>query len=466
MSHIPVAILGGGISGLAAAYELTLRNVPFQLFEKSNRLGGMIRTETLDKFTVDTGPDSLLVQKPAAMQLVDELGLSDRLIATERPRTAYVYRQGRLRPLPSSSVLGIPTQLGGLVTNELLSWQGRVRMLADLAISAKQNHSDESVADFFRRRFGHESVDYIAEPLLAGIHAGNVDKLSMQALFPRLVKAERDYGSVIKGLRHLYSADASERKRSGVFRSFSEGLETLTRELVKTIPTSAIHKHIEITAMSGHTPLQLHQGTNPVATADEVISTLPAHALGNLTATLSTELSSLCNAIPYTSIAIVVLGFLREAVAHPLHGSGLVVPRTEPNMTISAATWISSKWPQRAPHDHILLRAFVGGFRAPNALTQSDDDLIARALTDFQQLLSTSGNPVLAKVYRWPAANPQPHVGHLNHIKNIDRVLEDHPNLQIVGAAFRGVGIPDCIASARDAARRAAERYLRRQRPS
>jgi len=464
LNHIPVAILGGGISGLAAAYQLTLQNVPFQLFERSDRLGGMVRTETVDEFTVDTGPDSLLVQKPAAMQLCDELGLSDQLISTRHPRTAYVFRQGRLRPLPYSSVLGIPTQFGALVTNGLLSWQGRVRMLADLAISAKRDRADESVADFFRRRFGHESVDYIAEPLLAGIHAGNVEKLSMQALFPRLIKAERDCGSVIRGLRHLYSADASELKRNGVFRSFPEGLETLTRELLKTIPADAIQKNIEITAISGNTPLQLHQGANPVSAADEVISTLPAHALGHLTTGLSTELSSLCNAIPYTSIAIVVLGFLRNTVKHSLEGSGLVVPRTEPDMTISAATWISSKWPQRAPRDHVLLRAFIGGFRAPNALTRSDDELITSVLADFKQLLSTSAPPVLAKVYRWPVANPQPHVGHLDHIAKIDRVLEDHPSLQIVGAAFRGVGIPDCIASARDAARKSAERYLRRRK--
>ena len=150
-----------------------------------------------------------------------------------------------------------------------------------------------------------------------------------------------------------------------------------------------------------------------------------AHTLGNLTTSLNTKLSSLCNVISYTSIAIVVLGFLREHVGHPLDGSGLVVPRTEPNMTISAATWISSKWPHRAPHDHILLRAFVGGFRTPTALSQSDEKLIASVLSDFQQLLSTTGTPVLAKVYRWPAANPQPSVGHLEHIKNIDRVLED-----------------------------------------
>ena len=466
MSHIPIAILGGGISGLAAAYELNRQNVPFRLFEKSNRLGGMVKTESVDGFTVDTGPDSLLVQKPAAIQLVNELGLSDQLISTQQPRTAYVYRQERLCPLPYSSVLGIPTQFGPLITNGLLSWQGRARMFADLIISSKQDRSDESVADFFRRRFGQESVDYIAEPLLAGIHAGDVDQLSMQALFPRLVTAEHDYGSVIKGLRHLYSEDASERKRSGVFRSFSDGLETFTRELAKTIPTNTIHKNIEITAISGHSPLQIHQGGNPVSTADQVISTLPAHTLGNLTTSLNTKLSSLCNAISYTSIAIVVLGFLREHVGHPLDGSGLVVPRTEPNMTISAATWISSKWPHRAPHDHILLRAFVGGFRAPTALSQSDEKLIASVLLDFQQLLSTTGTPVLAKVYRWPAANPQPSVGHLEHIKNIDRVLEDHPNLQIVGSAFRGVGIPDCIASARKAARSAAERHLNHQQSS
>ena len=216
-----VAIIGGGITGLSAAYELHRRGAPFILFERANRLGGVIQTEFTEGFTIDGGPDSLLTQKPAALELCSELGLRERLISTLPPRTAYICRAGQLHPLPKASVLGIPTRLRSFATMPVLSVSGKIRMAMDLIQAGDTRVRDESIGSFFRRRFGQESVTYIAEPLLAGIHAGDVERLSMQTLFPTLVDAERRHGSVIKGLH--FRQRSNRPSQDGLFRSLVGG---------------------------------------------------------------------------------------------------------------------------------------------------------------------------------------------------------------------------------------------------
>ena len=199
-ADVEVAVVGGGISGLAAAWELHARHAPCVLFERSARLGGIVRTDRIDGFTIDGGPDALLAEKPAAIELCRELGLGGRLIPTRTPRTAFVVRAGRLHALPAASVLGIPTRLAPLAASRLLSAPGRVRMALERLLPGRPPGAaeDESIAAFFGRRFGREAVDYIAEPLLAGIYAGDVERLSMRALFPRLVEAEQRHGSVLR----------------------------------------------------------------------------------------------------------------------------------------------------------------------------------------------------------------------------------------------------------------------------
>ena len=461
MTDAAVAVIGGGISGLAAAYELHQQQVPFVLLEKSDRLGGLVRTDCVSGFTIDTGPDSLLIQKPAAVDLCTELGLSNQLVPTLPPRTAYVVRGGTLRPLPRASVFGIPTRVGSLLASRLLSWRGKLRMGFDLVTPRRRELTDESVASFFRRRFGNESVTYLAEPLLAGIHAGDVERLSMHALFPRLVEAEREHGSVIKAFRHISTLNSAEPSAEGVFRSLTGGLGTLATALVDALPISSLHRGSEATGLTGQGPFTITRIGAPPLTVNEVICALPAYAVTQLLCTVSTELSELCGSVPSTSVATVVLAFARSAVAHPLNGTGFVVPRSEPALSITAATWISSKWPVRAPEGQVLMRGFIGGARAPRALDQSDDDLLASVHSDLSRLLGITANPSLARVYRWPRANPQLHVGHLDRVAEIDRQLETYRGLQIIGAAFRGVGIPDCVAAGRKAGRAVAERLRR-----
>ena len=486
MDHVPFAVVGGGISGLAAAFELHRQGVRFLLFESSGRLGGLIRTERVDGFTLDAGADSLLVEKPAAIELCRELDLADRLVPVLPPRRAYVLRRGRLRPLPHGAPFGIPASLAAFAGSDHVSWSGRLRMAFDLlGPRGRTPAEDESIASFFRRRFGREAVDILAEPLLAGIHAGNVERLSMRALFPRLVEAERVHGSVIRGMRAVSDARSAAR-RDGPFRSLPDGLEALPRAIVTALPAASIRCRSTVAAIEpacadgpaaraaavapvsstasaspgGPYTLQL-TGHAPGVTADQVICALPAAATARLVGGMNEPIAHLCRRIPTTSTAVVALAFPRGAVAHRLDGSGFVVPRAEGAFSILAATWISSKWPGRAPEGQVLLRGFVGGARAPELLDRSDDDLIDLVNDDLARLLGIRGAPSLTRVYRWTDANPQIEVGHIGRLARIDEHLAGLPGLRIVGAAFRGVGIPDCVAAGRAAARAAVEEYRR-----
>ena len=452
-----VAVVGGGISGLSAAYELHRTRTPFVLFEKSDRLGGVIRTERTGGFTIDAGPDALVAQKPAALALCGELGLAGRLVPTRTPRTAYVVRGGKLHPLPPGSVFGIPTGIGALAAQRLLSWRGRLRLALDLVAPRDRTRRDDTIGAFFRRRFGAEAADYLAEPLLAGIHAGDVERLSMRALFPQFVEAEQAHGSVLRGFRRAAAARAGTVARDGPFRSFPEGLDTLPRALAARLPEHALRRRTAIAGLTAGPPYALRTAHGPRVTADQVICALPAHAAAPLVAGVDGALGRLCEAFTDTSVAVVVLAFPRAGVAHPLRGSGFVVPRVEPGFAITAATWISSKWPGRAPDDHVLLRGFVGGVRRPDALAQTDAALVDAVRADLARLLGIRGAPALARVYRWPRANPQLEVGHPARVAEIDRRLARTPGLQIIGAAFRGVGIADCVAAGRAAGRKAAD---------
>ena len=456
MRSASVAVIGGGISGLTAAYQLHQQGTPFVLLEKSDRLGGLIFTEQINGFTIDAGPDSLLIQKPAAVELCVELGLEAHLISTLEPRTAYIVRNGMLHALPRGSVFGIPTNLEALLAARYLSPQAKLRMAQDLAVPPRTDKSDESVASFFRRRFGDETVDYLASPLLAGIHAGNVERLSMHALFPRLVEAERQHGSVIRALRNRRIASASPSSTHGLFRSLTGGLQTLTNALTQALPNTGIKNGVEVTSISGSGPFAIKCSTGENLSVNKVIFATPAYATSTIVRQLAPELSKLLSSIPYTSIATIANSYPRSSIDHSLNGSGFVVPETEPGLNIAACTWISSKWPGRSPDSHVLLRSFVGGARAPGALDQSDQALIATAQRDLHNLLDIKEPASLTRVYRWPRANPQPHVGHLGLVAQIDRQLDAYPGLQIIGAALRGVGIPDCVSAGRAAGRTAA----------
>ena len=449
MATVGVAIVGGGIAGLAAAYELQRRGVSVQVLEAAARVGGVISSDRFDGWVVDGGPDSMLVQKPAAVALCRDLGLGDRLIHTLPPRTAYVMRAGLLHPLVEGSFLGFPLTAAGLIRSPIFSAAGKMRMALEPFMPRRSGDEDESIGAFVRRRFGKEAVDYLAEPLLAGIHAGDVERLSIRALFPRLVDAEHHAGSVLRAFRALRSRPSS----NGAFVSLPGG----TGELIDTLATAldgTICLDVRVNALHRIGMLRIETSRGPID-ARAVILAVPAYVAGSLLRGFDTTLAAFCDAVPYASTATVALGFRREHVAHPLAGTGFVVPRIE-RRGLLAATWISSKWPGRAPEGHVLLRGFLGGGRDPHRLDDSDQMLIDTTRHELGALLGISGEPLFVRVYRFTKQSPQYEVGHLERVAQIEQRLAAIPGVFVTGSGFRAIGIPDCVADARATAAIAA----------
>jgi oxygen-dependent protoporphyrinogen oxidase len=445
--YVDVVIVGGGIAGLAAAYELSRRGVPFVVLERAPLAGGVIFSEEVDGFTIDGGPDSLLIQKPEAIALCREIGLGDRLVSTKPPRMAYIQRGGRLHALPAASVLGIPTRVGPFVGTTLFSWAGKLRMGAELFVPPRRDDADESIGAFMTRRFGVEATTYLAEPLLAGIHAGDVDRLSVRALFPRLVDAERTHGSLLRGFRKSHPQSAA-RSVDGAFKSLPGGLSEMVRALVEALGRERVRTATAVDAITGDGPFFVHASAGESIEAGAVIIATPAYATSALLRDRDEALSRLAGEIPYASAVTVAMAFTRDQVRHPLTGSGFVVPRVE-HTGILAASWLSSKWPDRAPADRVLIRTFLGGARDPQAIERSDAELIQTSLAALRPILGIERDPLLTRVYRWARGNPQHEVGHLDRMAAIDRALARHPGVFLTGSGFRGVGIPDCVADGR-----------------
>ena len=445
MIHVDAAVVGGGIAGLAAAYELSTRGVPFVVLERGGRAGGVILSEQIDGYTIDGGPDALLIQKPDGIRLCEEIGLGERLVPTKLPRFAYIQRGGRLHPLPTGSVMGFPTRVTPFLGSGLFSWRGKLRMGAELFVPPRRDEGDESIGSFITRRFGVEATQYLAEPLLAGIHAGDVDRLSMAALFPGFLQDERKHGSLLRAFRSRARMPASS---DGAFKSLPGGLTEMVNALVSALPAGSVRLNASVARIGGAGPFQVDIAGQDSVRARSVILATPAYATAALFHERDAEIARTCREIPYASASTVALAFRREDVRHPLNGSGFVVPRVEAT-GILAGSWLSSKWPHRAPEDRVLLRAFVGGARDPQALDRSDSELVSLSLAAMRTLLGIRGEPLLSRVYRWERANAQHEVGHLARVAAIDAALTRHPGLFVTGSGFRGTGIPDCVADGR-----------------
>ena len=449
-----VVVVGGGISGLTAAYRLTQKGIPFRLLEASPRLGGVIRTEVRDAFLLEGGPDSLLAQKPHGIALCEELGLGPRLVPTNPDqRTVFVLHRGRMHPLPEGMVLAVPTRIGPVLGSGLFSWRGKIRMGLDLVRPARQGTSDESIAAFLRRRFGQEVVDRLGEPLLAGIHAGDPERLSILAAFPRFVELEARYGSLIRGL--WASAPPAKPGRSA-FYSLMGGLVELVEALASKLEPAALNKSTEAASLERPSDgsFRITAGAQTIS-ARAVILALPPARSASLVRGLSAPLSQELGAIPSSSTATVCLGFRREDVENELDGYGLIVPGSE-GLRTTACGFFSTKFPGRAPAGFVLLRGFVGGHRDPRILDQDDEALVALVVREMTPVLGILGAPVVARVFRWPGGTPQLEVGHLDRVAAMNAQIRGVPGLFLAGAGVRVTGIPDSIAEGTAAAAEAA----------
>lgn len=449
-----VLVVGAGITGLTAAYELRRRGLQTRVLEASPRAGGLIRTERVDGFTIEAGPDSVLTSKPAALELARELGLEPQIQAVRPPGGAFVLRGQTLYPLPRPSLLGIPQTWRALAGYALLPPAARARLALEPLVPARRSTEDESIGTFFRRRFGAATVDLVAQPLLGGIHAGDIDTLSMQSLFPRLVAAERAHGSIMR-------APATPPPGGSMFVSLTGGMATLVEALEQRLGEGAgtVRRGCAIDAIE-----RVHAGWRAGGEeAGAMILALPASAAGRLLAPFDSGAAALCSRVPYVSTASVALAWRRADIRHPLAGTGFVVARRHSDVRITACTWVSSKWEARAPDDMALLRVFIGGAHDPDAVTLDDQPLLDLVCADLARVLGITAAPVLTRVYRWPHAGAQHTVGHVGRVAEIERRLTAHGGLFVAGSGFRSVGIPDCVADARRVAAEAAA-YLAARR--
>ena len=446
-----LAVVGGGIAGLAAARRLEslLPDAEITLVERSERLGGKLLTDEIDGFVVEGAADSFLSRKPRGVELSEELGLADRLVG-RRPEHArsFVRHGGELHRLPEGLTGMIPTDLGALAETGLLSPEGRARLEAERDLPPAPPGGDESIASFVSRRLGREAYERLVEPLMTGIYGGDGEQLSLEATFPNLRALELEHGSLLAGL----AAQAPAPGEYPAFVSLRGGVGELVRFAAASLErtTFTVGAATRLTQRDGYT-VELEDGRT--LGVDAVVLAVPAFATAELVGDLDPELADAHAAIPYASSAIVSLGFRRDE-APPLDGYGYVVPKSE-GSDVLACTWSSSKWEGRAPAGRALLRVYLGRFGGRDVLELADDDLVAIAREELR-IFGLDAEPTLVRVHRWPRGMPQYTLGQPERLARIESALERHPGLLLAGAAYRGVGIPDCIHSGELAARSVA----------
>ena len=464
-----VAIIGGGISGLSAALQLQELDpaLQWQLFESSDRLGGVLQTETRDGYLIEHSADMFTTQEPGAVQLCEQLGMTSQLIPTDdRFRRAFVVGEGRLHPVPLGFSLLQPQRLGSIVSTPLLSWRGKARMLAEYFQPAKRGTEDESLAQFATRRFGQEAFERLIQPLVGGIYTADPESLSMQATLARFLAMEREHGGLIRatlaGRRRRDPRAKVERQASGaryaLFMTPRYGLSSLIAQIERQLSPTSVRTGCRVESLSRDTDgswrLEIQSqsaATRETELFDGLILATPASHAARLLGDVEPHLASDLKSIPLAGAAIVIAGFRRDQIRHPLDGFGLVVPMREQRKILSAS-FASIKFPERAPDGEVLMRIFVGGACQPELLEYSDSQIEQFALQDLAELLGVRGEPRFAFVRRWHGTMPQYHIGHVERVQNIERRVEAIANLQLAGNAYHGVGIPFCIRSGQRAA--------------
>lgn len=453
-------VAGGGIAGLAAAYRLrTLApELDVTLVEQEARLGGKLLTEQVDGFVIEGGADSFLSRKPRGVGLCEELGVSGRLRGRDtRHQKTFVKRHGKLYPLPEGLTGMIPTNLDALAASPLLSAGGKARVAQEPDLPPAPTAGDESIADFISRRLGREVYETLVEPLMGGIYAGDGRKLSLAATFPQLRQLELKHGSLIRGL--VASQQGGSPSDYPPFVTFGSGMGELVEQLLARLKGVTILTGVRVNGLQRvEDGYQLALEGGRTLTADAVILATPAFVTAELVAEIDPVLAEAHAEIPYASTATISLAYSASELPRPLDGYGYVIPRVEAR-DLLACTWTSSKWEGRAPAGCALIRAYAGRYGGRDVLQDGDDGLVALARAELRETLGITASPLFHRLFRWPNGMPQYTLGHLDRLDQIETRLGENPGLFLAGAAYRGVGIPDCIHSGEEAAQRAV-RYL------
>ncbi len=453
-----VVVLGGGIAGLSAAWECHRQGLPVTVLEAQHRAGGVVRTDIAGDVVLDTGPDAFLVTKPGAIALCRELGIEHDLIPMKPPGGAYVLRDGRLHALPEGGAFGIATTAGPFLRSTLLSPIGKLRVALEPLVPARRSEDDESAGAFFRRRFGAEAARRIAQPLLGGIHAGDLDQLSADAVLPQLVAIERSGRSVLMALR----AQGRRAVEGGAFRSFPRGMATLVDTLMARLPAATVRLGTPVEAIRVvNRTWAVHTAAGTVE-ADLLVLAVPAYVAAEWLGPWAPMAAGLAAGIRYVSSAGVLAVYDDSVVRRPLHGSGYVSTPGPGREPLLATSWLSHKWDGRAPAGRTVLRGFFGGALDEEALARSDDALVAEAHRSWSARFDITEAPSLTRVVRWTRASPQHEVGHAARVRRIEAALDGLPPVALAGSGFRAVGLPDVIADARTAMASLLDRWRAR----
>jgi oxygen-dependent protoporphyrinogen oxidase len=468
-----IAIIGGGISGLSAAYYLEQERaagapVEYTLFESGDRLGGVMFSDKIGDCVVEGGPDSFLTEKPWANQLCAELGIAHDLIGSnDAQRITYILVKGRLIPMPDGLMFMVPTKLIPTALTPLFSWRTKFKMLTELVHPPRPVDKDETVAQMVERHFGAEVVDRLADPLLCGVYGGTAASLSVRAVLPKFVEMEENYGSLCRAMLAGRKKLAEMRKARGqapkpLFSSLKGGMQQLIDAIVARLNFGSLRKATAISQLAqknGGWELITPRGPEFF---DAVIFATPARIASNMLAAVDAQLSEDLGKVEYSSSITVTLGYQRDQLKSCPPGFGFLVPRSEGTRML-ATTFVHTKFPFRAPDNKALVRCFLGGANDPGVLKFSDEQITAIVRKELKQITGLAADPWFVKVYRWDRAMAQYTPGHLERIERIAATLKQMQNLSIAGNFYKGIGVPDCVRTGKEAAQHMAALARERQ---
>lgn len=445
-------MIGGGITGLSAAYHLAKAGRTVRLFESSARLGGVIRSDQEGGWLIEAGPNSLQESSSDLTSLIDELGLqSEKCLALPGARNRYILRQGK----PCAAPLSPPS----LLTSPLFSFGGKLRVLGDLFRRPRSRKQDVSLADLARDHFGREFVNYALNPFVSGVYAGNIEKLSAKHSFPSLWEAERTHGSIIRAQIAAAKAKRARGERTGAppIVSFRAGLEALPRALGAHLPAGTVELGARVEGLiPGPTwrVIWSRDGATQTEEFASVVLALPSAALARIpVGTLGERPLASVDAIEYPPVSSVFLGYRREQVAHPLDGFGLLVPSLE-QRSVLGVLFSSSLFAGRAPEGHVALTVMVGGVNRPDLGRLPLAELLPKVQAELAGILGVKGEPVFVRHNAWARAIPQYNLGYERHLEAMERCERNHPGLYIGGQARDGIALTACIAAGRKLAMR------------
>jgi oxygen-dependent protoporphyrinogen oxidase len=463
-----IAVIGGGIAGLAAAHRLVELepSCELTLFEAGPRLGGVLSTLHEDGFQVEQSADNFITTIPWGLNLCKRLGLSDQLVQTNPAfRRTFVVSRGKLQPLPDGFLMMAPTRLWPLAVTPILSPLGKLRAAMEYFILPREDDADESMAAFVRRRLGREVFDRLVEPLVSAVYAADMEKLSVLATLPRFREMEREYGSLIRAMRHNMRNRPKGGSESGarysMFVTLRDGLSSLVDAIASRLPPGAVRLNspvarIERCEKEWRVWMNDERGSSLIphpSSFHSLILAAPSPVTAKLLQPLDAGLADDLASIEHSGTAILSLGYAADQIGHPLDGMGVVVPAVE-SSPILAVSFSSRKYPHRSPEGKEILRVFVGGARRPELAEMDDAQLRPLVLAELSWLLEIRGEPCYCVIAHWPGTMPQYHVGYKDLVARIESRVAALSHLQLAGNAYHGVGLPDCIHGGELAAER------------